>query len=166
MVHRYNYSTVKKYRELKPSRWIIEFLCPIRFPGEYSIQTFGGGEPIVTATGDGLVFAFDDFFEMLEEDEFLKGDGRQSTSSGFESMPIWNLWWFWNWPRTTIGLPWMEDLTSPYLWRWHYRVTIVVVLNYAEFIDPITESNEPVDPIVEKVAVTLLNLKWKLTITR
>ena len=80
---------------------------------------------------------------MLEEDELLKGDGRQSTSSGFESMPI---------SETSYGSGTNQELTIdlPANGRFDITlsaidditdVTIVAAWNYAEFIEPITEPN-------------------------
>ncbi len=148
-----------------PAGESLSFFVQLDSPGEYlTIQTFGGsGDLIVTATGDGLVFAFDDFFEMLEEDEFLKGDGRQSTSNSFESMPI---------SETSYGSGTEQELTIdlPANGRFDITlsatdditdVTIVAAWNYAEFIDPITKPNEPVEPIVEESCRDLAESEMK-----
>ena len=53
------------------------------------IQTFGGfGDLTMNVNGDIMVFAFDDFFEIFGEDEFMKEGERQAPSNNFESDEI------------------------------------------------------------------------------
>ncbi|MEC8541715.1 MAG: pre-peptidase C-terminal domain-containing protein, partial [Candidatus Thermoplasmatota archaeon] len=70
-----------------PSGESLNFFVELSQPAEYlMIQTFGGvGDLTMNVNGDIMVFAFDDFFEIFEEDEFMKEGERQAPGNNFES---------------------------------------------------------------------------------
>jgi len=137
-----------------PAGESMSFFAELTSPGEFlTIQTFGGsGDLTITATGNELVFGFEDLFDMLEEDDYMKGEGRQSTSSDFDSEPVTEVSYgegteqmitvdFPANGRFDITLTAIDDISD---------VTIVAVWSYAEFIDPVPEPVEIVDPVIEE----------------
>jgi hypothetical protein len=134
-----------------PTGESLNFFVELEKPGEYlMIQTYGGnGDLVMTATGNSLVFGFEDFFDFFEDDMLFDEKGRQRPGNNFDSEEV-------TLTSDGIGTEQMIYLDLPANGRFDItvdalqeisEVTIVASWVYSDFIEPI---EEPQDPIVSQ----------------
>ena len=151
-----------------PTGESLNFFVELEKPGEYlMIQTYGGtGDLDMTATGNAIVFGFDDFFEFFEDDKFEE-EGRQRPGDNLDSEQV-------TLTSDGIGTEEMIYLDLPANGRFDItvvasqeisEVTIVASWVYSDFIEPIDEPEAPQEPIVSQncrdVAENEMNSKDK-----
>ena len=148
-----------------PSGESLNFFVELSQPGEYlMIQTFGGvGDLSMIVNGDIMVFAFDDFFEIFEEDEFMKEGERQTPSNNFESDEVSVE----SYGEDTEQMIYLDlpangqfDITLTAL-EAISDVTIVASWVYTDMIDPIVEPATPNDPVVEETCRDVAEIAMK-----
>ena len=152
-----------------PTGESLNFFVELEKPGEYlMIQTYGGsGDLDMTATGNAIVFGFDDFFEFFEDDKFFEEEGRQRPGDNLDSEQV-------TLTSNGIGTEQMIYLDLPANGRFEItvvasqeisEVTIVASWVYSDFIEPIDEPEAPQEPIVSQncreVAENEMNSKDK-----
>ena len=152
-----------------PTGESLNFFVELEKPGEYlMIQTYGGsGDLDMTATGNAIVFGFDDFFEFFEDDKFFEEEGRQRPGDNLDSEQV-------TLTSNGIGTEQMIYLDLPANGRFDItvvasqeisEVTIVASWVYSDFIEPIDEPEAPQEPIVSQncrdVAENEMNSKDK-----
>ena len=152
-----------------PTGESLNFFVELEKPGEYlMIQTYGGsGDLDMTATGNAIVFGFDDFFEFFEDDKFFEEEGRQRPGDNLDSEQV-------TLNSNGIGTEQMIYLDLPANGRFDItvvasqeisEVTIVASWVYSDFIEPIDEPEAPQEPIVSQncrdVAENEMNSKDK-----
>ena len=130
-----------------PAGESLNFFVDLEKPGDYlSISTYGGsGDLELEATGNVIDFGFDDFFDFFEGEFGESGRQRPGAEPEAQQVSINSDGFgteqqiFIDFPangRFEITLNALEDISE---------VTIIASWVYSEFIDPITE---PEDPIV------------------
>ena len=131
----------------------LSFFVELEKPGEYlMIQTYGGsGDLTIMGTGNVMFLSFEDFFDFFDDDMFFTEEGRQRPGGDFDSEETTVYSYGVGTEQTLyVDLPanGRFDITVEAIDEFS-DVTIVASWVYSDFIEPIVDPVEPLEPVVE-----------------